>query len=146
MTLNALTGIALAVAVVVVAYRLGYHAGHVAGRDDGYDDGHRQGKKEGSIRGYAVGFDRGRRHEDPDEDDAESKPKLGLAGVAITVVAIFAVIALISGQGKRPSQTSAPPAAWEGQPEAGQWNSEFGASPQNGFSGATRSRQASYHP
>ena len=142
MNLHAIIGIGLAVAAVIVAYRLGFHAGHTAGRDDGFDDGHRQGKKEGSIRGYAVGFDRGRRHEDADEHDAESQPRFGLAGVAITVVAIFAVMALISGQGKRGSQTASP-SAWESQTEAAPWPSEYGASPQNG---ATRSRQTSYHP
>ena len=86
-----------ALIVVVVMALLTYYAGFSVGRSEGQDEGHARGKKEGAVRAFAVGYDRGKREREPEDegDDDEGKPNDGPSFVVFCLLVAGTVAALL---------------------------------------------------
>lgn len=85
----------ITVALLYLAYVLGFSVGKTTGRDEG----HERGKQEGAVRAFAVGYDRGRRERDNDDDQEGATPSGDRPSLVVFVVLVLATFfALIVAQ------------------------------------------------
>jgi hypothetical protein len=97
--------VSLALVVVIGIVLFVYLIGFSAGQDDGHERGRATGKKEGSVRAFAVGYDRGKRERESQDDEEEpgSKPEgprlAVLVLLALGTVVLLTLIGVIRPQG-----------------------------------------------
>ena len=79
----------------VVAYLAGFSTGeargHRRGKDEGHEEGKQEGRKEESIRAFAVGYDRGKREGDSDDDGGEKTTPSFWTLIAVAVLTVAAL-------------------------------------------------------
>lgn len=84
-------------------YLFGYEAGREVGRKEGHDEGHRQGKQDGAVKAFAVGYDRGKRERDDEEEHVEETPQqpsfIFLAFVALVTALLLSLFGVLRQRG-----------------------------------------------